>query len=337
VKAGVKVLVPLVKYAWWVRECAEAAGQPPATFAAMPEVREVLDAHLDPEMEPTLTVRAVYGESLRSFAGLDWDWLQSNLNRILPDEEDDNPHFIAAWESFVTFTAPHPLLLPLLMSAYRRAIGRIGKPGLLRHPVSPESRLSEHLMIYYWWAKLDFETDDGLLDMFFAVASGELRAHAMWFIRSILGGSDDAPPEAFERLRALMERRLAAATVAPSPDDFSQELAMFGYWFVSGKFEERWGLETLLSMLRLTKKTEDEMDVAKRLAELCPRYPVECIECLRLMIEGDREHWVMVSVEGTAREILKCGLSSNNSVLAARRLVQDLIALGYFEFRTLLE
>ena len=166
-----RALYAVVRYAWWVRECAEAEGQPPPTFDTMPEVRAVLDAHLDPATESTLTVRAVYGESIRSFAGLDWEWFRTNLDRILPDVEGDSPRFIAAWESFVTSTQPHPALLSPLMPAYRRAVSRIGKPGLVRHPASPESRLSEHLMLYYWWGKLESEVDDGLLDTFYAVAS----------------------------------------------------------------------------------------------------------------------------------------------------------------------
>jgi hypothetical protein len=131
---------------------------------------------------------------------------------------------------------------------------------------------------------------------------------------------------------------LAAAKLAPSPAEFTEELAMFGSWFVSRKFDERWALETLLSTLRLTRRVQTERDVVKCLVELCPRYPVECTECLGLIIAGDGERWVMVLVEGTARELLQLALASNNpqAVLAARRLIQDLIAMGYFEFRALL-
>jgi hypothetical protein len=219
---------------------------------------------------------------------------------------------------------------------YRRAVSRIGKPGLVRHSISPEARLSEHLMIYYWWGQLDFGGDE-LLESFYALAPSDLRAHAMWSVRQFLAQAD-APPAAFERLRKLIERRLAAAIQSRSADEFLPELEMFGYWFVEGHFEEQWALTTLLSTLRLTKKTHDESNVVKRLAELCPRYPTECVECLRLMIEGDRERWVVVSVEANARDVLRLALESNvlQAALAARRLVQDLIMLGYYEFRTLL-
>jgi len=332
-----RALYAVVRYAWWVRGCVEAEGQALPTLDAMPEVREVLDAHLDPTIEPGLMARAVYGQSIPSFAGLDWDWLRLNLGRILPEVETDDPRFVAAWESFVSFAQPYPALLPLLTPAYRRAANRIGRPGLVRHPISPDVRLSEHLMLYYWWGRLEFEDDTGILDTFYALASDKLRSHALWFIKNLLGQTG-APPEAYQRVQKLMERRLATAKAAPSPHEFSEELANFGYWFASGKLAEHWALEMLLSTLRLTGRVYGDRDVMSRLVELCPRYPVECIECLRRIIEGDHERWVMVLVEGTARELLKLGLESGNpqAVLAARRLVQDLIVLGYFEFRTLL-
>jgi hypothetical protein len=333
----------VIRYAWWVRECTEggrkAEGKASATLDEMPEVRDVLVAHLDIEREPTLTIRAVYGQSLPSLAAFGWDWFQENLNRILPAGEDDPVRFAAAWESFVVFDQPNTTLLAVLVPAYQRAVRQIGQPGLLRHPMSPEVRLAQHLMVYYWLGKLDFGTEDGLIEGFYAIASDGLRGHATWFVgTSVARWGDDAPPEAYERLRNLIVRRLEAAKLARSPEAFSRELSNFGYWFVSGKFEERWALDTLLSVLLLNKKTEAEIAVVKRLAEICPQYPVECVSCLRSMIEGDRERWLLVGVEDDARRLLRLALDSNRpeAALPARRLVEDLIARGHFGFRTLL-
>lgn len=94
----------------------------------------------------------------------------------------------------------------------------------------------------------------------------------------------------------------------------------------------------LLSILRLTKKAEGEMDVVKLLAERCPKYPVECVTCLRLMIEGDRERWLLLGVASDAIKLLRRALNSNNPdpALNARRLAEELTARGHFAFRTLL-
>lgn len=334
----------VVDYAWWVRGCTDAArkaaGQPPLTFEAMPEVREVLDTHLDIEKEPTLTIRSVYGRHLTSLASLDWDWLRTNVDRILPSGRDDAPRFNAAWRSFVGFNQPHPLLLQVLMPAYQRAVREIAEgPRTKGHPVSPEDRLVEHFMVYYWLEKLDFGAADRLLDEFYALAPDELRGHAMWFVgTSIANWGDEVPPEVFERLRELFQGRLRTAQQAASPEMYTKELANFGYWFTSRKFEEGWSMEMLLATLQLTKKTHAEMDVVKLLAERCPRYPFECVACLGLMVEGDQERWLLLGVEANTRRALKLALDSNHpeAVSSAKRLIENLIARGNFGFRTLL-
>jgi hypothetical protein len=300
----------VMRYAWWVRECTEetrkAEGRAAATFDEMPEVRDVLAAHLDIQREPTLTIRSVYGQSLPSIAVFGLDWLRENVDRILPE---DDRLFAAAWESFVVFARPSTTLLPILVPAYQRGIGRIGQPGLLRQAMSPDVRLAQHLMVYYWLGKLDFGGDDGLIDDFYAIASDDLRGHTTWFIGTSTARWDaEAPQEAYERLRRLFDRRLEAARTAPSPNEFIKELSKFGYWLTSSKFDQHWALDTLLSVLRLTKVTDNEMDVVKRLADICPHYPLECVSCLRLMIEGDRQGWLLLGIEDAARRLLRSAL-----------------------------
>jgi hypothetical protein len=334
----------VVDYAWWVRRCTnaerKAAGQPPVTFEALPEVREILDAHLDIQREATLTIRSVYGRHLSSLAGLDWEWLRANVDRILPPGNDDPPRFNAAWESFIGLNQPNTVLLSVLMPAYQRAVRQIATPSLTkRRHVSPEDRLVEHLMVYYWLGKLEFGADDRLLDEFYAVAPDEVRGHAMWFVGTSVSRWDErAPAEVFERLRELVQRRLQAAQQAASPETFTKELANFGFWFTSEKFEERWSMEMLLATLQLTRKTQSEMGVVKLLAERCTRYPVECVACLRFMVEGDSERWILVGVEDAAKRLLRLALDSGNpaAALAARRLTEHLIAKGNFGFTNLL-
>ncbi len=270
----------------------------------MPEVRETLDAHLDVEREPTLTARSIYGQKVWSLACLDWEWLRSNVERILPSGQEDALRFNAAWGSFVGFNQPNTILLPVLMPSYQRAVAQIAQGPAMKHgPFSPENRLAEHLMVYAGDGKLQFGAEDRILDEFYALASDKLRGHAIWFVgTSISAQTGGVPDHVLVRLRALFERRLDAAKQAASPDAFTKELAQFGYWFTSERFEERWSIETLLATLQLTKNTKAEMEVVKLLAERCPRLPVECVACLGLMVEGDRERclaWVEMTPAGS--------------------------------------
>jgi hypothetical protein len=337
-----RALYAVLEYARWVRKCAqtEAKGEPPTTLDAMPEVRDVLDRHLDIEREPTLTIRSVYGHQLGTLAGLDWEWFRANVQRILPEGQNDSAYFYAAWDSFIVFNRPHEALLGELKRAYQKAVAELANgPRMTLHPGRPDESLAEHLMVYYWWGNLQFGGEDQLLDSFYARAPDELRGHAMWFMgQSVSSWENDAAPEAFERLRNLMERRLKLAAQAPSAQPCAKELANFGWWFTSKKFDERWSMETLLSTLRLTKKAEPEMDVVKRLAELCSDLPAECVSCLGLMVEGDREHWLLLGVENEAREVIRLALESNvpEAAMSARHLAENLIARGHFGFRNLL-
>ena len=329
-------------YAEWARNCVEAhpksAELKTAALSAMPELREVLDRHLELNHEPTLTIRSVYGQHLAWLAALDWEWFRTNLARILPLDQNRSTHFSAAWESFVVFNPPNNALLRELLPSYQRAVAQIQQgPRLLGSPASPLDSLADHLMTYYWRGDIEF---GGLIDDFYTEAPDQLRGHAMWFTgRSVSGWDNNAPPQVFERLQSLMERRLELAETSASPDTFAKELANFGWWFTSSKFSDRWSIETLLRTLRLTEKTEDEMNVVKCLAELCPKYPIECLSCFRLMVEGDRERWLLVGVEDDARRMIKLVLKSNRpaAVDSARRLIEDLIARSHFGFRNLVE
>jgi hypothetical protein len=168
----------------------------------MPEVREILDQHLDISQEPTLTIRSVYGQALSSLASLDWDWFRANV-----------------------FNQPYDTLLRELEPTYQKAITDINVPTTMRSPESPVDRLADHLMAYYWRGHLTFEGEDRLIVNFYAHASDSVRGHAMWFIgRSVAGWDDTAPQEVFERLRSLMERRLHVVEQSVSPASFAKEL-----------------------------------------------------------------------------------------------------------------
>ena len=331
----------VVQYALWVQGCAspQLEDWKLHTFDVMPEVREALDAHLDPSLEPTLTIRSVYGRCLESLARLDWGWLRNRLPLIFPTGEQQVLQFRAAWDSFLATWTPNGVLLPLLAPAYKKAIEQIGKAqGKMQGPSGSDHLLAEHLMVFYWWGKLRFGAEDHLLDNFYAAAPDRLLGHAMWFVgRSVSGWDAKNPHEAIARLQELIESRLETARFATSADDCRQELSGFGWWFTTGKFDEQWELATLLSVLQLTKKVANDMDVVKRLAELCPKYPEDCVACLRLMIEGDQDRMLLVGVERETEELLTHALSSPAAAASARRVTEELIARGHFRYRRLLD
>ncbi len=93
------------------------------------------------------------------------------LPRLASGEEKqsqgDSKYFYAAWESFVVFNQPYDNLLPELESAYRKAVAEINQPRMMRSPESPDSRLADHLIAYYWRGLISFESKDRLLEDFY--------------------------------------------------------------------------------------------------------------------------------------------------------------------------
>ncbi len=330
----------VLEYARWLRLLTDperkAENRPLLTFSEIPEVREVLEVHLDVHREPTLTVRSVYGHCLNLISALDFEWARANLERIFP--ADDPRRFKAAWDDYITANRPNVALLPALGPFLQRALERIAQDAENNGHRSPADAIAEHLMVYYWLGRIDFDTPDGLLREFYERAPDAVRGHAIWFIGTSVAGWTDAPLEVFPRLQDLFARRLAAGKAAASPDAFAKELRDFGHWFTSERFDEQWSINMLVAALEIAKKAEPDMTVVKRLADVCPKYPVQCVTALRLMIEGDREGWLLLGVEDDARRLLKSALESNNpdGALAAKRMVEELIAKGQFGFRQLL-
>ncbi len=335
-----RALNAVVQYAVWVQDCTnpKPADWRQHTFAQMPEVQSVLDARLDLKIEPTLTIRSVFGRCLQWLARLDWQWLQERLAIIFPLANEKALYFHAAWDSFLFAWKPSAALLPDLFPFYRAGIQHIGKEaGKMQRPANPDDLLSEHLIIFYWWGTLNLDGEDRLLSDFYSTASDKLRAHATWFVgRSVSEWDENVPDEPLARLKSLFEWRLKIASESASIDDFRQELMAFGWWIDAAKFGEEWKLETLLSVLQLTKKIANEMNVVKHLVEFSSKYPRDSVACLRLMVEGNTDRWLLVGVEKEAEDILTHALASPAARDSGLALIQELMARGHYGFRKVL-
>jgi hypothetical protein len=329
-----------IQYGLWMRRHLEAAGsttdQIGRGFDAMPELRTVLDAHLQPEHEPSLAVRSVYGRWFPWLALLDPSWAAENVSRIFPVEEVLHELRDAAWEAYVAYCDVYDSVFELLREEYAAAIQRIGGDSAdRRHAANPDQKLAEHLMAAYWRGKAELDEPDLLL-AFFDTAPDSLRGHALSSVGHALDRSDEVPPEMLDRLQVLWTSRLVVARERPV--EHSDELAAFGWWFGSGKFEPDWSLRQLIEALRLTKKIESHYLVAERLAEVAETAPMQAVGALRLMVEADVDSWGLAGWSEEVKVIITSAIAASDS--ATRQAAVDLIhylgARGYQEFRELL-
>jgi hypothetical protein len=333
----------VVQYALWVRRHLEQLQDGPARvacgLAAMPEVREVLEAHLDPARDPSLAIRAVYGQWFPWLVLLDRPWAGSQVARVFPEEDPERRD--VAWETYVVFCAPYDNVFEVLEGEYAKAVERLGTGarGGRRHLADPEERLAEHLMLMYGRGKLALEPPTGLLGRFFEKAPGRVRGRAIEFIgRRLRDNKGDIPPAVIQRFGALWERRMERARSAPA--ESVEELANFGWWFVSQKFDEAWALRQLEEALRLAKNADPSMMmmVAETLASVAARRPREAVRCLEELVEADREGWGILGSEGQALTILATAMGGGDAEAreTATALIHRLGRRGRLGFRDLL-
>lgn len=328
----------VIAYAAWVRR--HEISQGTVVKGMSHEVRNVLEQHLARDVG--LSIRAVYGQRLPTLVWLDREWVAANLAKIFPEAETSREYWNAAWASYLAFAQPHVQILQLLEREYARAVQQIGTQSTRRKQIAdPNERLAEHLMVYYMHGHLSLDHPEGLLPMFFSNAPDSVRADALEFAgRSLYSAPEqgwDVPSETIERLRNLWLQRVAVARHAV-PGSHTKELAAFGWWFASGRFDTRWSLAQLHQALELSVAVDVDHFVVEQLGRLAPVEPKICVDCLRLIVRGDQEGWRAYSWREHAEAVLRTAVSSEDP--EARELAKNLInylgAQGRLDFGHLL-
>jgi len=329
----------VVGYALWVRryleELPNKLERVARGFDEMPEVREALDRRLDVVVDPSLTIRSVYGRHFPWLALLDRDWAHRNVARIFPRDPALHRLCEAAWDTYVTFCEPYNDVLPLLRDEYLHAMDGIGRDRGARHMANPDERLAEHLMVYYWRGKIALDGPE--LTRFFDTAPDAIRAHALSFTGNVFhNDQSEIPKEILDRAKSLWAARFEVAKSAPAAH--TKELEAFGWWFATRHFDERWRIDQLTEVMSLIRSAEPDHIVLEQLAELSSRLPLPAVDCLQLLIDGAKESWTITTWNQNIRAVLDNGLRAEDTKTqaAARAVVNILVARGYPDFRDLL-
>jgi hypothetical protein len=328
----------VMRYALWVRQHLE--NEPNAQqrlqkgFREMPEVREVLEAHLDPAREPSLAIRAVYGQWFPSFVLIDPEWARIHAPGIFPSDQESGAFFAAAWNKYVIFSEPYGGVLEILRPQYEYAVKEIGiRRDNTRWLADPDEKLAEHLMTFYARGKLSLQ--DTLLTVFWAQAPQAIRAHALGFLGRVLTQTDEEiPAEVLHRLKQLWEKRFDE--VKDKIIECEKEMAAFGWWYASGKFDVDWALTMLAKVLERFKRVEPIVRVLARLEIDVETHPQEAVQCLRMVAEADRKGWEIYLGGSQIRKILQVSLRDPLAAEVSEKTIHYLGSRGFQEFRDLL-
>lgn len=326
----------VIAYALWHRRHAEAAGateEVRAGFLSMPEVGRVLEERLDLAVEPSRTIRAVYGQWFPWLVLLDEEWARRWVNVIFPPADDLLPLWQAAWHTYLVFCTPYDSVFRVLRDHYRRGIEAITREhrDLGR---DPDAQLAAHLMMYY--TRNLIPLDDAMFSRFWELAPPRLAAHALSFIGQALSRDTEPIPEAvLGRLKALWDYRRDA--IAQVGYDRAEEAAAFGWWFASNKFDPKWAIRELNTALRLAGTVRVDFKVIEQLSVLARAYPREAVDAVGMFVEGEQP-WKIHGWREELRAIFVAALTSGDEATRekTRHIINRLGTRGYFDFRDLL-
>ncbi len=310
-------------------------------FGAMTEVRDLLDRHLDPTHEQSLAIHSLYGLHFPLLSLLDNSWAAASVAKIFPAEDDDEHQrkWSAAWEAYVVYCQPYNNPFELIRREYTRAARSLETPKPERRRMAdPDLHLAEHLATFYFRGKV--ELTDACLVAFYEHASASLRAHVLDFVgRGLRDTKDKIPQELRESLKAFWKWRLDEACKSSSPGIYSDEIASFGWWFASGKFDLDWAFAQLRAAVELAGRIDPEHEVVERLAALAPTDAKRAVEALLMIVRAEQGRSHGHTWGDDAYKLLEIALASpdDGAREQAKTTPHLLGALGYNGFRKLVK
>jgi hypothetical protein len=334
-----KAMHAVVHYALWRRRnMTEEEGR--RGLDAIPEVRTLLNAHLDLEQEPSAGVRSVFAQYYPALVYLDANWAAEIAAILFPAGEDKVAHWMAAWSVYATFARPFDQVFDILRPSYELAVRRMPWSELQesrtrgghiewRHA---EENVACHLTAFYWRGKLDL-ANDGLLAQFMGRANPEARSKALWFISNSMASHEgDLPLDVQERLKAFWEWRVTAVAGSNDPEEL-KELSSFGGWFAYAKLDIQWLAKSLLDLFgdsRLVNHLDHPGMVVERMAEIAKTDVALAVQCLEAFVIADKEGWRHTQAKEDVLTILQSALSSGlpEAIEAARHAIDALAEHG---------
>ena len=111
----------LFRYVWWVHKAVTDPNDA-ASFDCMPEVREALENTL---RDPSVAIRSVLGEWLRTLLFFDYAWTAAHIDAIFPESDAERTLWLAAWGTFAKYSPPYDPPFSLLQPKYALAVEQL--------------------------------------------------------------------------------------------------------------------------------------------------------------------------------------------------------------------
>ena len=330
----------VVEYMLWCRRELEASGADISQgLCLIPEGRDVLDRHLDPNHDRSPVVRAVYGNSIPWLVLLDKSWVTSRLTRIFPTEQEFAALRNAAWTTYLSWCPPYDSVYEVLWAEYAAAVERVPADDFGGGPEqdSADVKLGQHLVTFYWRGVVPAS----LIETYFGRADDALAGSIMEFVGKTLENTGDSIPEdVLQRIQDLWDSRLLAIEAARQSEGAElchREAQAFGVTFASGKLSEDWVLPSLERALGIGGAGWYGLRVVERLASLALTRPVSATRLTLELLSNTTNAWDHHSFEDSVRSMLEITGEVPDQATRENRLaiIDHYVTRGQHAFREL--
>ncbi len=326
----------VVEYALWCRRTLDTRSvDTGAGFDLMPEVRTILERHLDPRIEPTLTVRSVYGRWLPWLFLLDEDWVVANLGSIFPRDPVLTGLRDVAWSMYIGWCPAYNSVFPPLRPEYEAAVDRVPSGG--KFGISGDEdidvKLGEHLVVLYWRRV----APRSLLHRFFQRAADDQAGAVMEYVGRALLKSEEVADSVCQRIQELWSRRLDVITA--DPGRHGREAQAFSITFAAAKLDTKWELDHFERVLHTHPgSTAYTRRVIERLAHLAEDDPVTATRLTLTLLQGADNEWNYFHWRKHVRSVLVAARDNapDETVEIRGAIIDHYASRGEFDFRELL-
>jgi hypothetical protein len=325
----------VIQYALWIFRSSKNRGAL-ASFKDMPKVKEALEKHLDRTREPSPSIHSTYGQFFPWLFLIDPTWAKATVDKIFPEQIDQLKFWDSAWGAYILFSGAYDNVFEDLKRKYEVAVERIGK---IHRDTEHLEQLAIHILSYYWRGKLDDERGKRLLHNFWDVVQPEIRARGLDFVgRALNDPNNEVSAAVVGRLKVLWEMTLIKRRESQTNEN-PFELAEFGLWFASRKFDTAWSLNQLAEVIRRNVDLRNQGDVVEALMALYEEDTQNTAAVFDQMVRGLRNSWDLDLIEEKVKEFLRRILANKDAKIQTigRELVNFLGAQGRYEYRELLK
>jgi hypothetical protein len=322
----------VMRYAMWVRQ-GYWVPEGVTGFSDMPEVEEVVTRHLDPNVDASRAIRAVYGEFIFALFRMSSQWFTKHLDDLFPTDRPDLAdavlHAYLAWGRWMT-----PEFNAVMAPEFQRAIAAFPAVSADEEKTPAHvSNVGQRVVAMYMHGEIEL-TEDSLVGRFFALADEKTRAHVISLVPSFVDQADEGDkPKMLERAIAFWQWRFAASS--------DTDLRGFGRWMESDHFEAAWRLAQLGQVLERLGIVDMDYQIVGTLGGFAADFPAETLHCVRLLVgtgmDGMKVHALMY--RGDLRKILRAALASDDDAVRkeATAFANELVARGFNQFRDVLD